>query len=208
MRFQENYYPDYLLPLKKDIPCLEYDFSCHCDILKNLLPDKFPSDLYNFQKYLNYWASRKEELSVGPYPGPYRIYIIDNRLNILFVAVTFEGKMPTFFSKYGKFGTEPEIDEYYGDGRAVGDAIIDKNFPETTYDKHSLSKFAEKYGFIPVEDLAMSTMLIFEKEKIADRRLLTQFQTALLMEKFHAKNLVNWKKLIRNVQENNPFLPR
>lgn len=208
MRFQENYYPDYILPLKTDIPCLEYDLSCHCEILKNLLPDKFPSDLHTFQKYMNYWASRKKELSSGPFPGPYRIYIIDNRLNILFATVTAEGEIPTFFSKYGKFGTQPEADEYYGDGRAVGDAVIDGNFPETSYNKHSLSVFAEKYGFIPVEDLAMSTMLIFENEEVTDRRLLTQFQAALLMEKFHAKNLVNWKKLIRNVQEDNLLLPQ
>lgn len=188
------------VPLKAEIPCIEYDFSLFCECLLNIIPGEIPKYLSTYDRRLKYYASHKSEFKPASFPAAYRVYIIDYRLNILFAALDTAGKMPTYFSKYGKYAHSME-DYYYGDGEQIGDVLI----PSFAYDKHSLERFHHSFGFLPIEEFSMASALVYEEDDLAERRLLSQYQTQVLMEKYRSKNLVDWKSIIQQEKLLYPF---
>lgn len=189
-----------IVPLKSDIPCIEYDLSVFCKCLLDIIPAPIPKYLSKYSEKLHYYASRINDLKPSSFPEAYRAYIIDYRLNILFAALDTTGKMSTYFSKYGRFAPTIE-DNYYGDGEKIGDALL----PSFTYDANSLKRFLRSYGFLPVEELSMASALVYEEDELVERRLLSQYQTQLLMEKYRRQNLVDWKTLIQQEKDLYPF---
>ena len=196
----ENYIPEYDIPLKSVLPCLEYDVAVFCDCLKWIIPMPLPKYLRKFSECLIYYSNRVDELKPDTFPEAYRVYIMDYRLNILFAALDTTGKIATYFSKYGKYAHDIE-DYCYGDGELIGDAI----FPQMSYDSKSLLSFEKRYGFMPVDELSMASALVFQNEELLERRQISQFQTALLMEKFRSKNLIDWKSLVSRAKEDFGF---
>lgn len=189
-----------IVPLKSDIPCIEYDFSVFCECLLDIIPGSIPQYLSTYSERIKYYASHKNELKPASFPDAYRIYIIDYRLNILFAALDTNGKMSTYFSKYGKYAQREE-DYYYGNGEQFGDALI----PSFSYDKSSMERFQQSFGFLPIEELSMASALIYDGDDLADRRPLSQYQTQVLIEKYRSKNQVDWEKIIQQEKSLYPF---
>lgn len=104
--------------------------------------------------------------------------------------------MSTFFSKYGKYSHDIE-DYYFGDGEKLEEKI--SGF--INYNSKGLKKFSESYGFIPVEELSMSTILICADEEIQEHRLISTFQTMILLEKYRTKNEIDWKQIINRINK-------
>lgn len=189
-----------IVPLKSEIPCINYDFSVFCECLLDIIPCSLPQYLSTYNERLKYHASLKDSLRPASFPEAYRVYIIDYRLNILFAALDTDGKMPTYFSKYGRHAQNME-DNYYGDGEKFGDALI----PSFTYDGNSMKHFLHSFGFLPIEELSMASALVYDGDELSDRRLLSQYQTQVLIEKYRSKNLVDWKSIIQQEKSLYPF---
>lgn len=185
------------LPLKSEIPCLEYDYAAFCKALSESLPPSLPAYLESYQKRLFYYAGSVHKLLPSSFPKAYRVYIIDCRLNILFAALDPTGKMATYFSKYGHASHTME-DYYFGDGSTPDAQKL--SGPGFTYDFKQMAAFSKKYGFLPIEEMSLASAVIYNGPDIAERRLLSQYQVQLLSEKFHGKNLVDWRMLINRTQ--------
>ena len=189
----QNHIPDYDIPLKSEIPCIKYDVSVFCDHLKYVIEIPYPSYLKDFYEVVNHFAGQVKSSKPKSFPNGFRVYIMDYRLNILFATIDLTGKIATFFSKYG-YNARLIDDHYYGDG-----SLIRAMFPVAS------ELIAVKYGFIPAEELARSTILIFKNEILEEKRLISQYQVSLLMEKYRSKNLVDWKELVRQNKEDFPY---
>ena len=74
-----------------------------------------------------------------------------------------------------------------------------------TYNFDEMMSFMYNYGFLPVEELAAPAALVYEQDRLVERRILSQYQLCLLMEKFREENLVDWVRLIQDAQEDYPF---
>ncbi|WP_317397733.1 hypothetical protein [Anaerotruncus colihominis] len=181
---------DYNLPTKVPCPFLRYDLAVYCQMLKESIALPFPSYLGDLYDRIEAYANQVGQCKPEEFPAAYRTYLIDYRLNILFVALDTTGRIATCFSKYGRFG-HSITDDYYGDGSLFGDTL-----PGQPYKAFEMLPFLKHYGFLPVEELASPVAVVYEGEEIADKRFLSQYQLCLLLEQFRSKNLVNWKSRI------------
>lgn len=190
---------DYELPLKQALPCFHYDLAVYCDCLKQVISVPMPSYLKELSDLVDAYAKQAKKCRPKEFPAAYRVYLVDYRLNFLFAAYDKTGKIATCFSKYGKFAHRL-TDAYYGDGELIGDVP-----PMGTYDAEEMMGFMVHYGFLPVEELAAPAALVYDYDQLVERRILSQYQLCLLMEKFRSKNLIDWKYLIRKEQELYPY---
>lgn len=187
---------DSSIPLKHELNCLNYDISLYCKFLIDCLHDTFPDYLRLYKSKIYSYANNIDKYKPNEFPLKYRVYIIDYRLNIIFAGLDTSGKMSTFFSKYGKYSHDIE-DYYFGDGEKLEEKI--SGF--INYNSKGLKKFSESYGFIPVEELSMSTILICADEEIQEHRLISTFQTMILLEKYRTKNEIDWKQIINRINK-------
>lgn len=190
---------DYELPSKQPLPCFHYDLAVYCDCLKQVIAAPMPLYLRELSELVDAYSRQIKKYRPKTFPEAYRVYLVDYRLNFLFAAYDETGKIATYFSKYGK-QAHRLTDAYYGDGELIGDV-----FPGGTYDITEMLNFTLHYGFLPVEELASPAALVFDHDQLVERRILSQYQLCLLMEKFRSKNLIDWNRLIQTAQERYPF---
>lgn len=183
------------VPLKKEFPCLQYDFAVYCEVIKSIVNVPFPRYLSKLDELMTYYSNHVEDFKPEVFPDAYRVYIVDYRMNILFAALDTTGKMAAFMVTYLKEFANLE-DCYYGDGTLPFDPFLPVN-----YDLHELKKFSDKYEFLPVEELSMPKILIFRDEEMKVKMDASQYQIYLLLEKFKARNLIDWKTMIKDVTE-------
>lgn len=50
----EKHIPNYDIPLKSELPCLEYDIAVYCDCLKKVISVPFPEYLHEFNECVEY----------------------------------------------------------------------------------------------------------------------------------------------------------
>lgn len=74
-----------------------------------------------------------------------------------------------------------------------------------SYNVEEMLNFMLNYGFLPVEEIAAPAALVYDHDQLVERRILSQYQLCLLMEKFRSKNLVDWNRLIQDAQKLYPF---
>ena len=187
-----NHVPDYDIPLKEELPWLPYDIAIYCDNLLRIIDMPFPEYLNDYYHVLVNHACKLKKMKCPAPIDSYRVYIIDYRLNVLFATLDSTGIIATYFSKYGKHGHMIE-DYYYGDGSFIPGHIL----PGQPYDKQEMGEFSSEFGFLPMEEFSMSAAIVFSYNEMVERRPLSQFQTSLLMEKFHSKNLIDWKSIVK-----------
>ena len=200
-KFNEKYSPSYDVPLKQPLPCLEYDICLYCKLLLEMISVPFPEYLRDYEECLRYHADRLNQVTPSEFSNELRVYIMDYRLNVLFAALDSDGKIATAFSKYPCNSTIPE-DYYYGDGEYIGGSL----YPGQRYDTRSMLNFSLKYGFLPIEELSMSTTLVFYGDHLDDRRPLSQFQTQVLMQRYRTKNLVDWNAIVKSISKDFTWL--
>lgn len=193
---------EYFVPSKKEIPCLHYDIALYCKTLKQTIPFQFPDYLEDFTQKVNSYAKQTKECKPKEFPSAWRTYIIDYRLNILFAALDVTGNIATCFSNYGKYGANTE-DYYYGDGSHVGHVFVEqsKKGNAFVYDSDEMVSFLNANGFLPLEELSNASALVFGGSKLVEKRLISQYQTALLMEKFRNENLIDWETLVTSTRK-------
>ncbi len=187
---------DFSIPLKHEINCLNYDIALYCKSLIDCLHDIFPDYLKIYKSKIHSYANNLQEYKPEHFPLGYRVYIIDNRLNIIFAGLDKSGKMSTFFSYYSKY--EHNIEDYhFGDGEKLEEKI--NGF--TDYNSKGLKQFSESYGFMPIEELSMLNVLICNEDEIKEQRLISTFQTMILLEKYRTKNEIDWKQIINRINK-------
>lgn len=186
---------NYELSTKQSLPCFRYDLAVYCDCLKKVISAPLPPYLGQLSKQLDAYAKQIKRCRPAMFPEAYRVYLVDYRLNFLFAAYDETGEIATCFSKYGRFG-HGLTDAYYGDGELIGDVL-----PTGVYDTREMIDFMNHYGFLPVEELASPAALVFDREYLVERCILSQYQLCLLMEKFRSKNLVDWTCNVRDAQD-------
>lgn len=190
---------NYELSTKQPLPCFRYDLAVYCDCLKQVISAPLPPYLEELSKQLDAYAKQIKRCLPAMFPEAYRVYLVDYRLNFLFAAYDETGEIATYFSKYGKFGRKL-TDAYYGDGALIGDVLLTGE-----YDTEEMIDFMDHYGFLPVEELASPAALVYDREQLVERRILSQYQLCLLMEKFRSKNLIDWTCNVRDAQDLYPF---
>lgn len=183
---------NYYLPLKEELPSLKYDIATYCHCLSSIVKDYFPPYLDHLKERIETYASLRSNLKPKNIDPSLRIYIFDHRLNIPLVLLDNTGKIADFCYQASRY--RRTYDEYYyGDGESFGPCI-----PGDEWDKNFLLSFIDEYGFTPMEELAMPSLVIFKGYEIDERRPLSTWQVNLLLMKYRTKNLVDWKELIAN----------
>lgn len=186
------------IPLKQEIPYLKYDFSRYCQQLKEwLIVDELPDYLEQFHQTLNYNLEQTANSKPEEPPTEFRVYIIDSRLNILFANSDATRKISLFYYDYVKHYRN--IQDYcFGNGRS---GTIPVSAIES--DAEELTKFKNAYGYLPLEELCTSFLVIFDVDKNGDDHInikfLTTYQVQLLIEKFRSKNFIDWKKILKTI---------
>lgn len=195
----ENFTP----PLKKELPLLHYDIALYCSEFCKAIHNIWPDYLPNFKEQMLSYAAQVKRLKpkISEISPDIRIYFLDNRLSLLFAALDETGKIATFISKFCAQYEKHNVERYcYGDGNKIGDAYpckINGNFT-FEYNWNELQNFNKTYGFVPVDDFSQPVMLIFQNDSLVEQRLITIKHCALLMEKFHSKNLLDLKAIVRD----------
>jgi hypothetical protein len=192
-RFHDHV-PNYDIPLKDDIPCLEYDFAVFCHMLKENINFPFPSYLEDFSKCVDYYRKRVEQLKPAAFPAGTRVYIIDNRLNFIFASIDSAGTTANFFSQYGKHGRHLE-DYTFGDEFHTSHPLV----TPMECNRNAFLQIVQTYDTLPIDELNMPSILIYQEDRLEKYRNISIFQACMLMEKFRDQNLVDWDLLVRQV---------
>lgn len=54
---------------------------------------------------------------------------------------------------------------------------------------------------MPLEELSMLNVLICNEDEIKEQRLISTFQTMILLEKYRTKNEIDWKQIINRINK-------
>lgn len=180
---------NYLPPLKQDLDCLKYDMHLICSQILSLLPTNLPEYLSRLEKRIVYFGYSKP-LQPKPFPTGNRVYILDNRLNIVFLALDDKGELSTYFSKLAAYCKDIS-DNVYGDGYITKSKFCIGDY----YNPKTMKRFRNTYGFLPMEDFARPSIYIFNGENMVDTRFISQYSMALLLLKFQRKNIIQWQNI-------------
>lgn len=200
MRYDIN---DFNPPLKKPLPLFHFDVALYCAMFCDQIK-VWPGYLTDFREKVVAYAKQvkrcqpKEETI----SSDVRIYIFDQRLSLLFAALDSTGKIATYISKFSAQYRKYDIERYcYGDGSKIGAAYPYKVNGELSFefDWNELHDFNMEYGFVPIEDFAQPVVTIFQGDALVESRFITLQHCILLLEKFHAQNLVDLKAMIRDI---------
>lgn len=179
--------------LKEKSPCFYYDLACYCHYLHEIIRFPVPELLKEFDARLSSYAKQVERARPSAFPNGDRIYIIDYRLNVLFATLDPDGQMTDFFLTYSGHGHDGQ--DAYCDSRPWTGQPYGAPYP-----KYEMVNFLLEYDFLPVEELFHAVTVIFCGEELQEVIPLSQFQTALLMEKYRDKSLLDWEKIIQKAQ--------
>lgn len=200
-------------PLKQELPLLQYDIALYCNqFLKEtccVWPDYLNTLRDKVMSYATQLVTLKSRLrDVSP---DIRIYILDHRLNLLFTALDSTGTIASYMSKFCAQYKKYESEQYYyGDGlngeSPLKPDLFELNGEEFyTPDPKELYSFNQQYGFVPSELFAVPAVLLFQGDSLKEIRRTTTEHCVLLMEKFHSKNLVDLKAILKGVDLFEPF---
>lgn len=201
MRYDlENFDP----PVKQPLPFLRYDVSLYCaELCKQI--KVWPEYLKDYsEKAISYAAQRKKyRPKKSAIPPEIRIYIFDHRLFLLFAALDSTGDIATFMSKFCAQYRRHDIERHcYGDGSKIGECYPCKTADGFSFEPNweELYQFEQDFGFVPLEDFAHPVVVIFQGDKLVEYRRTTMQHCVLLMEKYHSKNLVDLKAILKEIR--------
>lgn len=177
--------------LKKPVASFEYDIATYCELLLSIIGKHFPPDLEYLQEEIEKRAAQKEQVRPDKFDDRLRVYVIGPRLDIPFVLVDQEGSIATWCHWFARANFSGEYFTY-GNMSNLGPI-----FPGQKWNEKLLQKFNEDFGFIPVEELGLPFLLIFNENKLDDRRPLALWQVCFLLSKFRTKNLVDWPNIVK-----------
>lgn len=184
---------DFGPPLKRPLPCFQYDIALFCQAFQRLVPPIFPEYLSELQKMIDAFAEQAPACCPKEFPLEYRVYLMDYRMNVLFAGLDKTGEIATCFSQYGK-QAHKLTDAYFGDGSLFDP--LRYSAKGSYYDPVEVGDMVLKYGFLPLEELASPIALVYCGDKLDETRMLSQLQLCVLMERFREENLVDWEKII------------
>lgn len=197
-------------PLKRELPLLQYDIALYCSQFCEWTDGVWPEYLHDFKektlsysKQLKRLRPRKKDISPD-----IRIYILDHRLNLLFAALDDTGKMATYISCFCAQYKRHNIERhYYGDGSKAFDEYPCKIDGQLCFrpDPRQTSAFNNQYGFVPSELFADPVVLFFQEDILTRVDSTTMEHCVLIMEKYHSKNLVDLKTIIRGIHLDDPI---
>lgn len=180
--------------LKENSSYFMYDMAHYCDSLKNELIIPLTGELEEFYQRLCFYASQIKTIKPESFPEGYRLYIFDNRLNLIFHCLDVNG---TVFNKCSQFIESTYNSTAYCYGHAEDYYCL--SLTSTKWDKNWLKDFQNKLGFIPIEDLALSRFVAYRGETMMESLLISQYQSHLIANRFKSRNLVDWKRIFSEV---------
>lgn len=180
---------NYLPPLKQDFNCLKYDMYLICSQILELLPTNLPEYLSRIEKRIVHFGYL-EPKAPESFPNANRVYIIDNRLNIVFLALDKKGDLSAYFSKLAAC-CKDITDNVYGDGSLTDSKFCTGDY----YNRKTMKHFCNTYGFLPMEDFARPSIYILNGKNIEYFHFISQYNMALLMMKYHEKNIIQWQNV-------------
>lgn len=193
-RFHNNS-PVYDIPFKTEIPCMEYDFAVYCDNLKKVITIPLPFYMEEFKRFLDYYPKQVKKLKPSHFPDGKRIYIVDNRLNFIFATIDTVGTINQFFRHYGKHGFHAE-DYTYGDEETAQTPLASL----LSYNYDALMEIKMQYDTIPLDEMTLPAILIFDQDRFELHRNISFFQACTLMEKYRSQNYIDWKALVKQLK--------
>ncbi len=184
----------FYVPMKKRFPTLPYDIAIHCRNLIDAHPYPFPSYLESFHEMLSAYAAQVDEVMPKRFPKGYRIYVIDQRLHVPLIIHDDEiGRIKDFCYDLAK-GFRPMEEYIFGDGAKLEVAFDYSVFADPN--AAAVGNFIQQYGFLPFEEFAMPTLLMFYKDE-CKVLMLSSWQVNLLMEKYREQNLVDMAEHVK-----------
>lgn len=185
---------DYNLPLKQNLPTFHYDLATHCYYFLKIHKKHFPPYLETLHDKMSCYAKERKNVKPPKFDRTIRIYIIDHRLNIPLILIDKTGDLANWSWKFAKY--ERPFEEYI-----FGDGDIFSPFPGQSWNEYGLKDFIKNYSFVPIEEFAMPSLVIFRESKLEETRLLSNFQVNFFLMKFKNENIVNWESILSD-----PFL--
>ncbi len=180
----------YDLPLKRELDTFQYDVATYCSCMKSVLGNVFPNYLSSLKDEIWKYASQKKLVRPTKYSNNIRIYIFDQRLRIPLVIEDTRGDVANYCWKLAKKCRT--LDDYvYGDGEKFDIFTL-----HGKRDTPLVKQFNKRYGFIPIEELALPSLVIFYKSKLDERLALSPWLVSFLLMKYQKENLVNWDEIL------------
>lgn len=173
------------VPLKDgaSLPCLKYDIALYCRELAVALPKDPPEYLLEYAAKLQLHSVKARGYKPAELPDCTRTYIFDSRMRTLFAMLDKTRDDTRMMYDYAQGGFETE-DYFFGFG------IDGEEGPR-------LERFVREYQFIPNDFLAFNHLALFFEDRFIASAHLSTFQTAILLERYRKKNLVDiqgWAK--------------
>lgn len=183
---------DFELPIKRELPALHYDIATYCDCILKITERQFPPYLSELKQKMMDYAKQRKATHPRQFESFFRIYVVDHRLHIPVVLLDPEGSEANWCWKFAKH--DREFEEYvYGDGEIFGPDIL-----QGRWNVQFLKSFIKQYGFAPIEELAMPSLLVFANESLEERRTLAPWQVNCMLMKYRESNLVDWDAILSN----------
>lgn len=178
-------------PLKCECPSLEFDIT---SIIKNLFLGEeyypFPERLQRIENIINFYNDLNPVAS--SFDTAYRIYILDQRLNLIFACFTNQGDIPQFCDLLSRQYASSECYTFSN--------LTPSNKREADY----IMRAVKKLEFTPYDSLNSPTLVIsYDANPIYRLFHLTHYQATLITEKFHEYNMVDWDTILSKIE----FLP-
>lgn len=185
---------DYDLPLKQTLPTFHYDLATHCYCFLKVHKNHFPPYLDTLYEQMSSYAKQRKNVKPKIFDDTIRIYIVDHRLHIPLILLDKTGDIANWSWKFAKYERKYE-DYIYGDG----DKFIP--IPGQPLNERDLKNFIKTYSFVPIEEFAMPSLVIFRNSKLEETRALSTYQVNFFLMKFKDENIVNWDSILSD-----PFL--
>ncbi|BFH11118.1 hypothetical protein J6TS7_21580 [Paenibacillus dendritiformis] len=181
---------DFELPVKRELPALRYDIATYCDNVLKITKRQFPPYLSDLKQKMSDYAKQRKAARPQQFEPFFRIYVVDHRLHIPVALLDPDGSIANWCWKFAKY--DRQFDEYvYGDGELIGPDLI-----QGQWSIPILKNFIKQYGFAPIEELAMPSLLIFVNQHLDDVRTLAHWQVNYMLMKYRDSNLVDWEAIL------------
>lgn len=167
---------DFNIALKEPFPYIQSDAALYAETLCTLLPRSAPAYLSDYCRDLRRLAKKRTSLNGNSLSDIPRVYIFDNRMNPLFVGLDESGAWSSDMYNHARCN-HFESDYVFGDGSSIDDQGT------------ALQEFVKDLGFIPIENFALSALVIYQGDSFIGE-LLSVREVVTLLKAFADHNLL------------------
>lgn len=182
---------DSFFPVKKPVPSLLYDVALWCQYLMRIFPEDAVTSLHtsHFWDQLTSYAPQAEDVRPDSFPHRLRVYIFDNRLHPIFLAVDEEGELTTVLADFAHYDGHRPSDFVYGQN-----PDFNNPYGPGGVDLSTVRSFIQKYDIIPLEPFGAPTLVVFQGDQLSELRAISHLSVIRVLHQFQSENLIDFSQ--------------